>query len=117
MTGPSQRIIFKKQYSDKFMFLKHLCFLQYAVSDGTSCTVVRINQTCSVYLLVSDDNRHKNIMFTSVKVITFSRVFVCLLAGLQRNCSTDFRKIWWKGGTRRTEETNSLDFGTWMTLH
>ena len=32
-------------------------------------------------------------------------LFVCLLAGLGKNYSTDFHKIQWKGGTWATEET------------
>ena len=33
-------------------------------------------------------------------------LFVCYyLAGLRKNYSTDFRKIWWKGGTWAKEET------------
>jgi len=35
-------------------------------------------------------------------------LFVCLLAGLHKNYSTYFRKIWWKGGTWATEEPSSL---------
>ena len=31
--------------------------------------------------------------------------FVCLLAGLRKNYSTDFQKIRWKGGTWAVEET------------
>jgi len=35
----------------------------------------------------------------------FPLVFVCLLAGLCKNCSTDFHKILWKGDIGATEET------------
>jgi len=34
----------------------------------------------------------------------FSSAFVCLLAGLSKNYSTDFHKNRWKGGTWTTEE-------------
>jgi len=34
----------------------------------------------------------------------FSLAFVCLLAGLCKNHSTDFRKIYWEGGTWAAEE-------------
>ena len=32
-------------------------------------------------------------------------LFVCWLAGFCKNCSSDFHKICWKGGTWATEET------------
>ena len=32
-------------------------------------------------------------------------LFICLLAGLRKNYSTDFHKIRWKGGTWSTKET------------
>ena len=33
-------------------------------------------------------------------------LFVCLLAGLCKNYSTDFHKIWWRGAISATEETS-----------
>jgi len=35
-------------------------------------------------------------------------LFVCLLAGLRKMYATDFHKIWWKDGTRATEETTTV---------
>jgi len=36
------------------------------------------------------------------------KLFVCLLAGLCKNCLTDFHKIWWKVGTWPSKKP--LDF-------
>jgi len=44
------------------------------------------------------------LILSSVKEVTFSCCsFVCLLAGLCKNCSADFRIIRWKGGTWASE--------------
>jgi len=45
---------------------------------------------------------------TSAKEVMFFTLFVCLLAGLCKNCLTDFHKIRWKGGTSAIEETVRL---------
>jgi len=31
-------------------------------------------------------------------------LFVCLIAGFDKNHKNDFHKIWWKGGTWTTEK-------------
>jgi len=48
--------------------------------------------------------------FTSAKEAVFSSMFVCLAAGLHKNCSTDFQKIWRKGGGTWAEQETTLDF-------
>ena len=45
------------------------------------------------------------LLITSAKEVMFSSAFVCLLAGLCKNYSTDFHKVRWKGGTQAMEET------------
>jgi len=36
-------------------------------------------------------------------------LFVCLLAGLRKDCSDSLHRIWWKAGTWATEETIGFD--------
>ena len=40
--------------------------------------------------------------------LAFVCLFVCLLAELRKNYSTDFHGICWKGGTSAIEETSRL---------
>ena len=74
--------------------------------------------TCRRYVRLppetTSDHPHTNdnTIITSVEVM-FSSAYVCLarvclLAGLSKNYSTDFHKLWWKDGTRAMEETVML---------
>jgi len=45
----------------------------------------------------------------STKEVMFSSALVCLLAGLCKNCSTSFHRIWWK--VLRGPWKKILDFG------
>jgi len=50
----------------------------------------------------------KTIGVTSAKEVVFC-LFVCLLAGLRKDCSDSLHRIWWKAGTWATEETIGFD--------
>jgi len=63
----------------------------------------------SMYICMSWERYHLfNLLLPPIRRLHFHwHLFVCLLAGLCKNCSTYFHKIWWKGSTWATEETTS----------
>jgi len=57
-----------------------------------------------LYAFVVSCRRQGGYVFTGVCL------FVCLLAGLWKNYSTDFHRPKWEGGVRATEG-NTIDYG------
>ena len=86
-----------------------------ARKPSTGDQIVWLIELCNVksvnmhrVILIALDNMILLHLFYSDMEVMFSSVFVHLLAGLHKNYSTSFRKIWWKGGTWASKETIRL---------
>jgi len=58
--------------------------------------------------LEEEQQQEELFTFRCMEVIFHHRLFVCLLAELRRNYSTDFHKIWWKGGGQSRKKPSDL---------
>jgi len=68
-------------------------------------THMRLINVC-IIIIITIINNYYYYYYLSQEVYAF--IEVCLLAGLQKNYSTEFHKIWWKGSTWAMKETRFL---------